>query len=143
MRIIAIFLIMVTHACYLTFGVPTLEEIRTEPIRMFGYIGLENISLICVDVFILISGWFGIRPKIKSVGGLIFQCVSFSLLGAVLHIFSEMNVTQPLSLIRSALDFGAFINSYIVLCILAPVLNSFCEKVSKQKFRFFLLTYYG
>lgn len=43
MRIIAIFLIMVTHACYLTFGVPTLEEIRTEPIRMFGYIGLENI----------------------------------------------------------------------------------------------------
>lgn len=80
MRIIAIFLVMVTHACYLTFGPPSLDDIRNEAIRMFGYLGLANVSLMCVNVFVLISGWFGIRPRIRNVGGLIFQCVFFSIL---------------------------------------------------------------
>ena len=31
MRIIAIYMIMLTHATYLTFGFPTLEEVRTDP----------------------------------------------------------------------------------------------------------------
>ena len=73
MRIIAIFMILLTHATYFTFGFPSLDEVKAEPIKMFGYIGMENITIICVNVFVLVSGWFGIKPTAKKVGGLIFQ----------------------------------------------------------------------
>lgn len=38
---------------------------------------------------------------------------------------------------------GGFVSAYIVLCLLAPVLNSFCETASKTLFRNFLISYYA
>lgn len=141
MRIIAIFMIMITHATYLTFGFPALEEIRQAPVKLFGYIGVENITIICVNVFVLISGWFGIRPKVKNVGGLIFQCLFF---GLVVQTFFHIIGIKVLSIrsINDILTFLPFVNSYIVLCLIAPILNTFCEHTSKKALRNFLLSYY-
>ena len=33
----------------------------------------ESLAIVCVNVFVLISGWFGIRPKWKSVTNFLFQ----------------------------------------------------------------------
>ena len=93
LRIISIFLIMVVHATYLTFGTPTPHEIQAKPLGSFFFIGLENVSVICVDIFVLISGWFGIHPKVKSIGGLLFQCVYF---GLIMAIFFGVTGIQPL-----------------------------------------------
>lgn len=43
MRMMSIFMIIIVHATFLTFGFPILDDVRTEPIKMFGYIGMENI----------------------------------------------------------------------------------------------------
>lgn len=67
---------MVVHADYYTFGIPTSADVQSSPISGFLSICVENISIICVDVFILISGWFGIHPKFKTILGFIFQCFS-------------------------------------------------------------------
>ena len=37
----------------------------------------EQLCIICVNVFVLISGWFGIRPCVKGVLSLLFQVYFF------------------------------------------------------------------
>ena len=141
MRIISIFMIMIVHATYLTFGFPSLDDVRTEPIKMFGYIGMENITIICVNVFVLISGWFSIKPTIKKVGGLIFQCLFFGIL-VQLFLYCKGISTLSLKSVNAIITFLPFVNSYIVLCLIAPILNAYCEKVSKLSFRNFLVVFY-
>lgn len=141
MRIIAIYMIMLTHATYLTFGFPTLEEVRTDPVKMFGYIGMENVTIICVNVFVLISGWFSIKPRIKNVGGLIFQSLFFGLI-VQLFFYTQGISRCSWKTIDAVITFLPFVNSYVVLCLIAPLLNSYCEKASKSELRNFLIAYY-
>ena len=126
MRIIAIYMIMLTHATYLTFGFPTLEEVRTDPVKMFGYIGMENVTIICVNIFVLISGWFSIKPRIKNVGGLIFQSLFFGLI-VQLFFYTQGISRCSWKTIDTVITFLPFVNSYVVLCLIAPLLNSYCE----------------
>lgn len=143
LRIISIILIMVVHANYMTFGFPVLEEIKQEPFKNFLYIGVENISIICVDVFVLISGWFGIHAKLKTILGFIFQSIFFAL---IVQIFFKATNITPIETTGSLIDlitFLPFVNCYIVLYILSPVLNAFVETASKSQFSKLLLAFYS
>lgn len=143
LRIISIILIMVVHATYLTFGTPVPEEIQAKPIGSFFYIGIENISVICVDIFVLISGWFGIHPKVKSIGGLIFQCIYF---GFVMFAVTIALNFQAFSLTRCAkclIHFPHFVMCYIVMYLMTPILNAFVERASRTAFRNMLLVFFA
>lgn len=143
LRIISIFLIMVVHATYLTFGTPTPHEIQAKPLGSFFFIGLENVSVICVDIFVLISGWFGIHPKVKSIGGLLFQCVYF---GLIMAIFFGVTGIQPLgatTLAKCMVNYPHFVMCYIVMYLMTPVLNAFVEHASRIQFRNMLIGLYS
>lgn len=143
LRIIAIFLIMVVHANYYTFGMPQPNEIRENPILDLLYIGLENISIVCVDVFVLLSGWFGVHPKFKSIGGLIFQCIFFKLLLSILFPLAGMSEFSLSAIGQSFISYPHFVVCYTVMYLLTPVLNSFIEHATKKSFAFFLSVYYA
>lgn len=142
LRIISIFLIMVVHANYLAFGTPTPPEVRANPVGMSFSIVIENIAIICVNVFVLISGWFGIRPKFKSLGAFWFQCVFF-----YFFIYSLI-----LILGRAKFSIGDFIYCstvhgfaarYIIMYLFTPIINTWLEKCSLQNVRLFLIAFYG
>ena len=61
LRIVSMILVMVVHADYVSFGPPTQTDISNSFLYSFSRSGIEAISAICVNVFVLISGWFGIR----------------------------------------------------------------------------------
>ena len=142
LRIISIFLIMVVHATYLTFGTPTPQEIQVKPIGSFFFIGLENISVICVDIFVLISGWFGIHPKVKSIGGLLFQCVYFGLIMAILFGLTGIQPLGATTLAKCVVNYPHFVMCYIVMYLMTPVLNAFVERASRIQFRNMLIGFY-
>lgn len=143
LRIISIVLIMVVHATYLTFGTPIPEEIQTKPVGSFFYIGIENISVICVDIFVLISGWFGIHPKVKSIGGLIFQCIYFGFVMFAVTIVLDFQAFSLTGCAKCLIHFPHFVMCYIVMYLMTPILNAFIERASRVAFRNMLLVFFA
>lgn len=62
LRIISMILIVLNHSNYLIFGSVIGEEIEQDSFRSFGRMLFEQLCIIGVNVFVLISGYFGIRP---------------------------------------------------------------------------------
>ncbi len=145
LRIVAMFLVLVVHADFFSLGSPTQEEVLASPLESSLRIFFQSLSIVCVDVFVLISGWFGIRPKIKSFAGFIFQCFFF-LIGIYvvcllmgISDFSLRGVAGCLLLLK----WNWFIKAYIGLYILAPVINAFVERSTPKQMEYFLLAFFG
>ena len=78
LRIIAMFMVLVLHADFQALGEPTRADILSSTLTSSLKVFFEMASIIAVNVFVLISGWFGIRPSIKGFCKFVFQCLFFS-----------------------------------------------------------------
>ena len=144
LRIIAMFLVLLVHADFFSLGTPTANDIQQEPLDAFFRIFFESISIICVNVFVLISGWFGIKPTAKGLCNFIFQCIFF-LTG--LYLVTLIIGTSKLSLEGIAGCFFAtrlnwFIKAYLLLYILSPVLNAFITTASRHIYKWVLTGFF-
>lgn len=82
LRIIAMIMILVLHADFQSLGAPTRADIISSPITSTLKVFFEMVSIVAVNVFILISGWFGIRPSIKGFCKFAFQYLFFSVVNS-------------------------------------------------------------
>ena len=121
LRIVAMFLVLIVHAGFFSLGVPTPAEASAAPLTVLTRIFFQSVSVIAVLVFVLISGWFGIRTKVKSVVNFLFQCLFYSL-----SIFAVMLLTGHATFdwksIQNVLLFVNsfwFIKAYLCLMIFA------------------------
>ena len=122
-----------------------MQDIQTNTLDSSLRIFFEALSIICVNVFVLISGWFGIRPSLKGAGSFIFQCLFF-LIG--LYIITLLIGTSSFSLNGIAGCFAAtnlnwFIKAYLLLYIISPVLNAFVEHAPKTTFKNVLIAFFA
>jgi surface polysaccharide O-acyltransferase-like enzyme len=143
LRNISMLLVMVfhiTHALSLSKNVSCNNDLASIINSIAG-----SISIICVNVFILISGYFGIKFSIKGIFKLVFQVAFLSLF--VYAIFCLLGLAN-FSLIRIwHCTFGMFsmywfVWAYLLLYIISPILNAFVEQAQKKDFGLFLLMYY-
>lgn len=143
-RILAMFLVLVVHADFFSLGAPTSAEISTSSLSSFSRLFFESLSIGCVNMFVLLSGWYGIRPKINSFCSFIFQC-AFFLFGiyafCLLFHLSELNIQGIMGCLL-LLKWNWFIKAYLLLYILAPVLNSFIELSSQKQYRNVLICFF-
>ena len=144
LRIIAMFLVLLVHADFFSLGSPSASDCVNAPVDSSLKVFFEAISIACVDIFVCLSGWFGIRPYVKGISNFIFQCL-FWLIG--LYIFTLVIGTSTLS--KEGLmgcfaltKLNWFIKAYILLYILAPVLNAFVEKASQKDFKNVLIAFF-
>ena len=144
LRIIAMFLVLVVHADYFSLGSPTHQEVLQDAWASFARMFFEALSIGCVDLFILLSGWFGIRPKLSSFLNLLFQCAYF-LFGIYLICLmtgvSQLNV-HGLKGCLLLLKWNWFIKAYILLYIMAPLLNAYIDSVSQRQHGLLLVCFY-
>ena len=75
LRIVSMLLVLLVHADYLSLGAPTTEDVATHPTESFMKMLVYSISTVCVNCFVLLSGWYGIRPKLKRLGEFLFQVI--------------------------------------------------------------------
>lgn len=142
LRIVAMLLVLVLHATFETLHYPNSTLVRAEPASWLGIILTEQTSICCVDVFVLITGWFGTHFKLQNVFRLLFQVAFISLTitaGAAL-VQGEMPGT-PIQIIQSVFGYW-FINSYLVMYLLSPVLNRFVEQEDEAGLRRYLLLFF-
>lgn len=144
LRLCAMFLVLVVHAAFFSLGTPKADLIRMAPVEQTILTFTESISIICVNVFILISGWFGIKPKIKSLSNFLFQ-VFFFLFGIYLFVlisgkfsFSLKGLLECLTMTK----WNWFIKAYLALFLISPVMNAFVEHTDRRTFKWILIAFY-
>lgn len=141
LRIVAMMMVLVLHCTFLSIGQPTAYQMHTATSSSILKIISESFSLVCVDAFVLLSGWFGIHFKRKNLATLFFQGLFLiALTSAVVH--SINGKSYPLLRILFMSD-GWFIPSYIILYCTAPLLNIYLEQTNRTTQRHILLLLFG
>ena len=147
LRIVATFFILIVHCNgwllndfnELSWKSGSLAAQISRPI-------IQAISCIGVDLFILISGFFSIRPKLKSIINL-FSVLFFFYVGTYIWRCAMGCVSFNLGMLfYHACAFSRenwFIQAYLFLMLLSPILNAFVESVDKKKLSLFVLVYAG
>lgn len=144
LRIVSMLLVMVVHANFSSIGAPTIEDWNVAPHITFVRHFVESLSIVCVDVFVLISGWFGIRFSMDRLKEFVFQILFFSLGG---FAFFMLTSSHPLTIfnIKNLFLFNSgdywFIKAYLILYLLSPALNSFVSSATKRQFQLMLGSY--
>lgn len=145
LRIIAMLMVLMLHANYIAFGSPSAEDVHNEALKSFGRILAEQLCIVAVNVYVLISGWFGIKLKLNSFVNLLVQVFTYSVIIFIAYwVFQKP--TLHLRDFMGILIVGRyywFVVSYILLYLLSPVLNAFAESTTKRQFELVLLCFYG
>lgn len=144
LRITAMFLVLIVHVDFFSIGAPSAEDCFNNTLDASLRVLFETISIACVDIFICISGWFGIRPSAKGLCNFIFQCL-FWLIG--LYVLTILLGISKISIegikgcfVLTKLNW--FIKAYFLLYILAPVLNVFAENAPQILYRNVLIGFF-
>lgn len=143
LRILAMLSILVIHVVFPVFLHPERNEIVTSPINSFVQMYLGALTIIGVNVFVLLSGWYSIKFKYDKIAKLYFQVLFFSVL--MFAVFAGSDKTQDL--LDTVADIFLindywFIRAYLILFVMAPVLNTFAEHVERNLFRNILIVYF-
>ena len=146
LRIIAMLLVMITHATFLALGVPTYEDSINIPYSSFGIFLSQSFSTVCVNIFVLLSGWFGIKVNLKRFSEFIFQVFFFtSIIFIGLYIYSSNVITNTDALLTFFMFHSSdywFVKAYIGLYLFSPILNMFAERASQKQLGYFLISFF-
>lgn len=129
----------------IVWGAPSHDDFVGYPLDASLRVIIQAISIIGVNVFVLISGWFGIRASLKGCCKLLFQCFFLMLLSYGIVLLFGL---ESFSLRNTAILFLGtrglwFVKAYLVLYIISPILNTFIETVSQQFFLRIVLSYWA
>lgn len=146
LRIIAMLLVMIVHANFRALPVPTYEEANNEITSSILRFFTESFSIICVNLFILLSGWYGIKLKIERLLEFIFQVFFFSIVGLIIIQFvapGRYTIIQSIGniLLTDRWDYW-FVKAYLGLYIFSPILNAFIEHATQKQYQLVLITFY-
>ncbi len=141
---LAMFLVLLVHADFYSLGAPALTDVQAQPLDSAVRIAVQNVSIVCVNVFVLISGWFGIRPKVRSITAFLFQCLFF-----LIGIYAVMLAAGWAQLSLNGVV-GCFLltklnwfpKAYLVLYMLAPALNALMEQAPRGQVRLILVCFF-
>lgn len=114
-------LVLGCHVNYMAIGSPESSELLGNSVNACARIFWEQACVICVNLFVFISGWFGINPTLKKLATLLFQVFFLSaLITLAAPLFGiEVGANHILRTLIVGCDFW-FVISYLVLFLFAP-----------------------
>lgn len=146
LRIVAMLMVVMVHTCFHTTGTPTPEEVSAQPTTSFFRFLLPSFTIIGVNLFVLISGWFGIKQSKKGFLSLLFQILFYLLLTLPAVLLNNKtdsnNLNGFLSYFLLEGEDWWFVKSYILLYILAPIMNAYTDNAAKKEFRMILIGFF-
>jgi len=94
LRNFSMFMILVIHANFVSLPRIGYEELMSNTVPSVTRFLIESMGIVAVNVFVFISGWFGIRTRTKSVFQFIYQILFFWLGGGHFVPFTWKNPIQ-------------------------------------------------
>ncbi|WP_418210485.1 acyltransferase [Bacteroides zhangwenhongii] len=145
LRIVSMLFIMGLHFL-MVFDFPRYEDSIKAPLNTFVYFLLESLTIIAVNVFVMLSGWFGIKPKKKSFCSLCFEVAFYGIMLFIIEVFLHNGQNITIKGIKHLLLGGPddfwFVKAYILLYCLTPVLNTFVQNTSRDTFKKVLVAFF-
>ena len=113
------------------------------PIQDVINLELRSLAIVCVNCFVLISGYWGIKLRLGSFLNLLFQLMFWSAVcvGLAVSIFDVTNISVGGAFIENIAS-GWFPKSYLALFVVAPILNSFIKSCSEKELGKYILLFY-
>lgn len=147
LRIASMMLVVLVHYIPTRYSLSP-ESVRTDLWTSICEMELKSLCYVCVNCFVLISGYFGIKWRSKSFSKLIYTIILYSVIA--LFLGKWLSGYDDLPSLPANMGFAAetfttrwFIGAYLCLYIIAPVLNAFIEKLSQKELGRFLLCFYA
>ena len=147
LRIICMIMILAIHANFFSTGPLTIAEANSEPITSILRSFAHAFCVCAVNTFVMISGHFGIHFRIKGITSFLFQslffCIGIYSIMLILNLveLSKIDIASSIMLFKQAGNYW-FVWSYVILYILSPVINTFCEKTTKNEFKRTLILFF-
>lgn len=142
LRILSMMGVLIVHADFGALGTPTLRE--QQPLYLITRVVIEAFAVVAVNVFVLLSGWFGIKLKAKGLCNLLFQCAFF--LFGIYGLCVTMGIEKlGVDGIKKCLMMSEnvwFIKCYLGMYIFAPALNMFVKKGEKRTIETVLIAFF-
>lgn len=129
LRIVAMVMILILHTRY--DGILSVYDgvIDASHICRFFF---EAASIVGVNLFVFISGFFGIRLRKVSVANLLFKVYWFAVIGFIAECIIagsiHMGSQQYMKLFFAVSHNVWFVPCYFILMLLSPMLNAFVER---------------
>lgn len=143
LRIVSMFLVLLLHSLYYSLGRPTADDYANNGVEMVLRTEFEAISLVCVNVFVMISGWFGIKVKIKRLAEFIYQWLFLAaLVISVFWLNGASFLIGEYKYLLGSYQFYWFIYAYLFLYIISPVLNTFVKTSAREECKLVLVLYW-
>ena len=134
-RIIAMLFVVIVHCNgWLVGGMPDdFDETNISTFRISQAL-IQAFTCTCVNMFLLISGWFGLKFKWKTVLNiyllLLFITIPFYLFSCCLG--EAFSTSELLSRFKAFSRSGYFVEGYLLLVFFSPVFNAFIDKLGKK-----------
>ena len=140
LRMISMLLVLIIHAITASEPWPIGQnEVLTDPLRSLCKLLVESLSVVCVNSFILLSGWYGIKFSFKRLLFFVFEVYFFSFALTFLHP-ETISFQSILDIVT--LNQYWFVKAYVIVFILSPVLNRFAEQADKNVFEQVLIAFF-
>jgi surface polysaccharide O-acyltransferase-like enzyme len=138
-RILATFLVIAVHFNgWFVGGLPAKLDIGNLSTFRLGQSIIQSVCCVCVNCFIIIAGYFGLSIKFKTFLNMFMILVSVYIpCGIILfwvsHDYTSFSFIK--TLLNHCLVFSKeswFIQCYLMLVFLSPLLNSFIDRCGKK-----------
>ena len=139
LRILATMLVMTVHLNWAAIkGNPVVGDLHNLPVSTLYLVGMESFFLIGLNIFALISGYFGIKARVSGFLKFLAICLFYSVGTATVWylIFPEKwDVWQWLQswMVFSRTDLW-YIPAYMTLYVISPMLNAGIESIGIRKY---------
>lgn len=139
LRIISMMMVLLVHADGAALGLPHPDgNIVGMTGRDVWQLAVESFAIIGVNCFTMISGYFGIRLRLRSVVSFLFQCIFYSV-GICLavyavkpELFSWTGLAES-CMVLTHTDLW-YVPAYFGLMLLSPLLNAGAELMPRRTF---------
>ena len=135
-RILAVFSVLIVHYNgWFLGGMPESFDFSNPTAHRIGQVIIEAMTICCINCFLLISGFFGIRLRLQSVVKFIVL-----LLGVYIPFWlfdcwvghGTLSFSAFIDQCKVITRGGYFVQCYFMLMLLSPILNAFVEKMGKK-----------
>lgn len=120
------------------------NPLSTDFLNTITNLELRSLCIVCTHCFVLISGYFGIKFKIKSLANLLFQMLFWCIVCIMIAILltGDLSPIPSISTFINTIIYGWFPAGYIVLFFVSPILNSFIKSCSKKELGRYIIYFY-
>lgn len=131
-RILATFLVLIVHLNgWMAGGLVDWSNENISLQHKIIQLIIQSLTVVCVNCFLIISGWYGLKLKFASVWKMwvmLFSIyVPFYLLSCIFGSSDFSAVTFAKKMLAFPCE-SYFVQNYLMLLFISPVLNAFVEK---------------